>query len=235
MADLVGVHGGLKEPVNRTVPAEELDAFKAAAAKLPKVPVSDADLSTVYRFGDGALSPLIGPMDSATYNRVLDESVHRARGQTLCLDDSARAADHERPGGQTFQPASRSRWRTQPARSWPRSTSATSSSGTSRSTSRASISPIAPTIPAPTWCSRGTPTRRTSSAATIRVLPQPKNPKFGKYVLSPREVRKLARQQGLEPRRRLSDAQPAAPGARICAGLRPGVAAARRAQRRRRV
>src|SRR5690606_12079755 len=37
--------------------------------------VSDADLSTVYRFGDGALSPLEGPMDSATYNRVLEESV----------------------------------------------------------------------------------------------------------------------------------------------------------------
>ncbi len=41
------------------------------------MPVSDADLSTVYRFGDGALSPLTGPMDSATYNRVLDEAVHR--------------------------------------------------------------------------------------------------------------------------------------------------------------
>src|SRR5439155_20822177 len=33
-----------------------------------------ADLSTVYRFGDGALSPLTGPMNSAVYNKVLDES-----------------------------------------------------------------------------------------------------------------------------------------------------------------
>ena len=48
-------------------------AFAAKAASLPKVPVSDADLSTVYRFGDGALSPLTGPMDRATYERVLDD------------------------------------------------------------------------------------------------------------------------------------------------------------------
>ena len=70
---------------------------------------------------------------------------------------------------------------------------------------------------------------------TIRVLPQPKNPKFGKYVLSPREVRKLLAEQGLEPRRRVSNPQSAAPGPRICLGLRPGNAAASRAQRRRRL
>ncbi len=61
MSDLVPVHGGLDQPVNCTVPAAEIAAFKAEAAKLTKVPVSDADLSTVYRFGDGALSPLTGP------------------------------------------------------------------------------------------------------------------------------------------------------------------------------
>ncbi len=31
---------------------------------------------------------------------------------------------------------------------------------------------------------------------TVRVLPQPKHPKFGKYVLSPREVRTLLREKG---------------------------------------
>src|SRR6516162_2895537 len=67
-------HGGLREPVCRTVPEDQIAAFKAEAAGLVKVPVSDADLSTVYRFGDGALSPLTGPMDSITYNRVLDDN-----------------------------------------------------------------------------------------------------------------------------------------------------------------
>jgi sulfate adenylyltransferase len=31
---------------------------------------------------------------------------------------------------------------------------------------------------------------------TVQVLPQPKHPKFGKYVLTPREVRKLLAQKG---------------------------------------
>jgi sulfate adenylyltransferase len=33
---------------------------------------------------------------------------------------------------------------------------------------------------------------------TIRVLPQPKHPRFGKFVLSPREVRALFREKGWE-------------------------------------
>jgi len=55
--------------------------FKAAAESLPKVPVSSADVSTVYRLGDGTLSPLTGPMNSATYHRVLDESVIENNGK----------------------------------------------------------------------------------------------------------------------------------------------------------
>src|SRR5690348_11037202 len=75
MPDLVPPHGGIAEPVSLTVPAAEEAAFRADAAKLPMVLVSDADLSSVYRFGDGGLSPLTGPMDERTYHRVLDESV----------------------------------------------------------------------------------------------------------------------------------------------------------------
>src|SRR6184192_1270492 len=75
MPDLIPPHGGLTEPVSLTVPADEVERFRAEAARLPKVPVSDADLSSVYRFGDGGLSPLTGPMDEATYHRVLDECV----------------------------------------------------------------------------------------------------------------------------------------------------------------
>src|SRR5262249_23730149 len=81
MADLIPPHGGLSEPVDRTVPAGEIADFKAAAAALPKVPVSVADLSTVYRLGDGTLSPLTGPMTSAVYHKVLDEAhiVHNGK------------------------------------------------------------------------------------------------------------------------------------------------------------
>src|SRR5438445_11518570 len=81
MPDLIPPHGGLAEPVSLTVPADEAERFRAAAALLPEVPVSDADLSSVYRFGDGGLSPLTGPLDEATYHRVLDECVIERGGR----------------------------------------------------------------------------------------------------------------------------------------------------------
>src|SRR3954454_3565551 len=74
-ADLIPPHGGLSEPVDRNVPAEEVADFRAGAAALPRLPVSDADLSTLYRLGDGGLSPLTGAMDRATFDRVLEEEV----------------------------------------------------------------------------------------------------------------------------------------------------------------
>jgi sulfate adenylyltransferase len=74
MADLIVPHGGLSEPVCRTVPAAETAGFLAEAAKLVKVPVSAADLSTVYRWGDGTLSPLTGPMNRAEFDQVLEHA-----------------------------------------------------------------------------------------------------------------------------------------------------------------
>src|SRR5262249_49236418 len=73
--DLIPPHGGVSEPVNRTVPAAEAPDFRARAAGLKRAPVSDAALSTLYRLGDGGLSPLTGPMDRATFNKVLDDEV----------------------------------------------------------------------------------------------------------------------------------------------------------------
>ncbi len=72
-AELVPVHGGLGAPVDRVVPISERTAFLAEAEKLPSIRVSRADLSTVYRISDGALSPLLGPMRAEVYHRVLDE------------------------------------------------------------------------------------------------------------------------------------------------------------------
>src|SRR5262245_28307147 len=75
MPDLIPPHGGVAEPVDCQMPAHEQGDFRARAAGLKKVPVSNADLSTLYRLGDGGLSPLRGPMDRQTWNRVLDEEV----------------------------------------------------------------------------------------------------------------------------------------------------------------
>jgi len=75
MPDLIPPHGGLSEPVNRIVPDSQAADFRRQAAALKRVPVSDADLSSLYRLGDGGLSPLTGPMDAETFRQVLDGEV----------------------------------------------------------------------------------------------------------------------------------------------------------------
>jgi sulfate adenylyltransferase len=72
MPDLVPVHGGLDAPVSRTVPLSRRRQFLAEAAALPRIELTRADLSTVYRIADGTLSPLTGPMDEETWHDVLD-------------------------------------------------------------------------------------------------------------------------------------------------------------------
>jgi sulfate adenylyltransferase len=67
MPDLIAPHGGLSEPVNRT--RAEVGRFAKSVA------LSDADLSSLYRIGDGGLSPLTGPMTHEEWNRVLDEEI----------------------------------------------------------------------------------------------------------------------------------------------------------------
>src|SRR5690606_9159474 len=76
---LIPPHGGTL--VNRTT--TDANGLRDRAEKLPKVALSAADLSTVYRIADGTLSPLAGPMTEAVYNRVLDEAVVEVNGQKL--------------------------------------------------------------------------------------------------------------------------------------------------------
>jgi sulfate adenylyltransferase len=71
--DLVPVHGGLAEPVDRVVPLSERKKLLAEAARLPRLRISKADLSTLHRIADGTLSPLEGPMQAEAFARVLDE------------------------------------------------------------------------------------------------------------------------------------------------------------------
>jgi sulfate adenylyltransferase len=72
MPDLVPVHGGLDAPVSRTVPLSRRKQFLSEAAALPRIELTRADLSTVYRIADGTLSPLTGAMDEETWHYVLD-------------------------------------------------------------------------------------------------------------------------------------------------------------------
>ena len=79
---LVPVHGGLSQPVDRRVPLSERNDFLKEAQALPSMCVNAADLSTVYRFADGVLSPLEGPMNEQAWHRVLDEGVIENQGKS---------------------------------------------------------------------------------------------------------------------------------------------------------
>lgn len=74
-------HGGVKELTTNVVTAAQEASLRKDNASSPRISVTDADLSTVLRFGDGALTPLEGPMSKAVFNRVLDEAVIDVNGK----------------------------------------------------------------------------------------------------------------------------------------------------------
>lgn len=193
MADLIAPHGGLKEPVDRTVPAGEIADFKAKAASLPKVPVSDADLSTLYRFGDGGLSPLVGPMNKDVFDRVLDEEYVENNGKKyawtipLAFPVSADLAKTLK-AGQTV--------------------ALTNSAGDVVAT--LDVEDVFPFEKA-RYLKSVYLTERTDHpggrmvmedsrdhlvGGKVRVLPQPKHPDYGQFVLTPREVRQFIAKKG---------------------------------------
>ena len=104
MPDLIPPHGGLAEPIDRHIPADQVAGVLREADRLPRVPVSKADLATLYRIGDGGLSPLTGPMTKAEWDRVLDEEVVVRDGKKyawtipLALPVSAELAATLKPG-----------------------------------------------------------------------------------------------------------------------------------------
>ena len=80
MPDLILPHGG-SELINRSVPVAAVADFKAKVPTSTALPISDADLSTLYRIADGGLSPLTGPMTKVEYDRVLEEEVFERNGK----------------------------------------------------------------------------------------------------------------------------------------------------------
>ena len=67
-------HGGCGL-IHRTLPEIEKDEKIKEIEKLMVYHISDADLSVFNRIADGGLSPLEGPMDSEEFYKVLDEEV----------------------------------------------------------------------------------------------------------------------------------------------------------------
>ena len=190
---LIAPHGGLSEPVNRMV--ADVETVLSKANGLTRVPVSDADLSSVYRFGDGGLSPLTGPMDAQTYHRVLDESVIEVDGKRyawtipISLPVSSDLAKTlsigqkvalENTSGEIVAVLDIS-----DIFEWDKTKYLQRVYLTDRTDH-----------PGADMVLNGDSDKTHLLGGEIQVLPQPKNPHFGQYVLSPREVRPLLVQKG---------------------------------------
>jgi len=193
MVDLIPPHGGLSEPVDRTVPAADIGEFTKQAQTLRKLPISDADLSSLYRFGDGGLSPLTGPMDAATYNRVLDGEVilhggkayawtipisfpvDRALGGLLKAGETVALVDSKNEIVGTLKVSD--------IFPWDKAKYIKSVYGTER-------------IDHPGGRMVMNDPRDMLVGGEVRVLPQPKHPEYGELVLTPRQTRALFRQKG---------------------------------------
>ena len=197
MADLIVPHGGVSEPVCRTVPAESTSDFVAAAEQMSRVPVSDADLSTVYRWGDGGLSPTIGPMDSATYDRVLEECVIEVEGKKyawtipLSLPVTSELAAQLAPGQTVALVNSKDEiigtLEINDVFEWDKQKYLSKVYLTDRTDH-----------PGADMVLIGDADKTHLLGGSVQVLPQPKCPEFGQYVLSPREVRQLLAEKGWE-------------------------------------
>jgi sulfate adenylyltransferase len=188
--DLVRVHGGLEEPVCRVVPLAGRSRLLAEAKALPRVRVTRADLSTVYRLADGALSPLEGPMGGEAWHRVLErrhlERAGRRYAWTIPL--SLPVADEE-------------------ARELSRGGSA------ALVTESGEVVGLLDEIELFDWDKARyvevvyrtrrfdhpggrqveQDPRRKLLGGRLRALPQPVNPEYGEYMLSPRLTRALIR------------------------------------------
>jgi sulfate adenylyltransferase len=193
MPDLIAPHGGLTEPVNRNVPAAEAAEFKAKLATAPRVPVSDADLSTLYRLGDGGLSPLTGAMDRATFQRVLDEEVivHGGKKYAWTIPLSFPVEDGLAKSVKVGQPVTLVNGQNDIVGSlevrdifpWDKAHYVRSVYGTER-------------FDHPGGRIVQNDPRATLLGGPVRVLPQAKHPEYGRFILSPRETRALFREKG---------------------------------------
>lgn len=181
MPDLIAPHGGVAEPINRTSALLDMPSTD-------QIPVSDADLSTLYRIADGGLSPLVGPMVRAEYDRVLDEEVIERDGKKyawtipLAFPVSEEKARHLQLGSVHPLTDERNQFvgtiTVQDVFPWDKKKYNASVYGTIREDHPGAR--IANSDP-----------RTFLVGGEVRVLPPKKHPEYGDLVLTPRETRDL--------------------------------------------
>ena len=193
--DLVPVHGGLAEPVDRRVTLKDRARFLAEAARLPSIGVTRADLSTVHRIADGALSPLAGPMGAEVWHRVLDEEVllHGGRRWAWTIPLSLPVSDDE---ARRLAPGGAAAVRSEDGEivavieglevfAWDKHEYVKSVYGTDR-------------FDHPGGRAVESDPRSKLVGGTLRALPRPAHPEYAEYMLSPRMTRALVRDRRWE-------------------------------------
>jgi len=193
--DLVPVHGGLAAPVDRRVSLKQRKRFLAEAERLPSVRVTRADLSTVYRLADGALSPLAGPMGAEAWHRALEEEVflHQGRRWAWTIPLSLPLADDE---ARALTPGAAVAIRSEEGEivavvedleifAWDKQKYVKSVYGTDR-------------FDHPGGRAVESDPRTKLLGGSLRALPQPRHPEYGQYMLSPSMTRALIRDRGWE-------------------------------------
>ncbi|MCP4509547.1 MAG: sulfate adenylyltransferase [Fuerstiella sp.] len=195
MSDLIVPHGGLSEPVCCTVSESDRETFLAEAGALTKVPVSAADLSSVYRIGDGTLSPLTGPMNSQQWNQVLEDSTIDSNGAKYAWTIPIAFPIDEALAGQisagqnvaltTVDGDIVATVDVNDVYPWDKAAYIKSVYGTDRTDH-----------PGGKMVTVNDEKMTHLIGGSLKALPQPKNAAFGQYVLTPREVRAKLAEQG---------------------------------------
>jgi sulfate adenylyltransferase len=195
MAGLIEPHGG--QLVNRMVDADRAAQLTTKAAEMVQIPVSAADISTVYRIGDGTLSPLTGPMNQDVYEQVLATKTLEANGKKLAWTIPLALPVTEELAGKLAAGQSaacigpdgklaavldvQSVW------AWDKPAYLKSVYGTDRTDH-----------PGADMVLKNDADKTHLVGGTLEVLPQPKNPAFGQHVLTPAQVRNLLAEKGWE-------------------------------------
>jgi len=187
-------HGGLSEPVNRIVRRERAEELSREAKELRRYEIADADLATLHRIADGALSPLVGPMNRNDCANVLqDESIVRdgrryAWGIPVILPITEEERKVFREGKSCAIVAKgklAGKIEVEDIYPWEKRKYLEGVYGTSR-------------IDHPGARIALEDPREWLIGGTVEVLPWDESPSFSQYVLAPRESRRLFAQKGWE-------------------------------------
>jgi sulfate adenylyltransferase len=195
MPDLIAPHGGTL--VDRTLADASPEAadLRHRLDDLLHLPLSAADVSTVYRIADGTLSPLTGPMTQAEFDQVLEKRTITRDGVDLAwtiplafpvtADLAARIAHGQdlaliNPQGEIIGELA-----VTDVFKWDKMRYLSSVYRTDR-TDHAGADMVLKHDADKVFLVGG----------ELTALPQPKNPHFGQYVLSPRETRAFVADQG---------------------------------------